>query len=261
MDVDAAQRELVDVHSQRLLHHRRAAGEETAIVFGHDGEVREMRAGSRAAGRGPEHGREHRYLVHEVEHRVGRVDRLQLRVADGRLQDDRAAHTVDQHDQRYAIAERELLDKPAPAALVAVQVNAAAAAFNRIVLGADRYMPAVDFAEATDEGRGKRPAVLRRRGHEGADLEEAALVDQLQDAFARGGAVVAVLARDLFRAAGGKRELAPPLDFLEQRLPFGMRRAGHGQTPCDSKAAAVLASAALSTLEALRTGMESIKSI
>src|SRR6185437_14165491 len=96
--------------------------------------------------------RDHRHPAEQLDRSLEAVHAGEDRMAALVDRGDAAARTVDQVDQRDAIAGGEVLDEAALAALLAVARPARAAADGE-VLAADRHRPSVDAGEAHDIGR------------------------------------------------------------------------------------------------------------
>ena len=207
--VQVAAAELLGRHllAGRRLHERRAAEEDRALLA-HDHALVAHRGHVGAAGRaGAEHGgdlrdaaRGHRRLVEE--------DPAEVLAVREDLVLERQERTAGVHevDARQPVVERHLLR----AQVLLDRHRVVRAALDRRVVGDDHALAAADAADAGDDPRAGRVAVIHAVGGERAQLQERrALVHEPVDALARQqlAALGVALARPLSPALRDPREL------------------------------------------------------
>ena len=229
MHLVAAQILLADLLAQRALHQRRPAREHLRRAPHHH---REM-AGRHLRRRQPRHRaqrrRDHRHLRHQLPPALRPIHLRQIRAPHLRRRADVRPEAVDQPNQRQLQLDRHLLRIARLVAATAVYPQLAplhlrAALQPRRVVGAPyHHRPPVDPRRAHHRARRQKAhqlaVLVEARPRQRPALAERAFIRQQLDPLAHCQPTQLVLLPHPFRPAHPPRQLAPPLDLRNLRLP------------------------------------------
>ncbi len=225
--VDGAAAELLLGHRLAEAGNHRRAGDEHLRPFPHDQRIVAGRHPRRAEpGDRPEREGDHGHRPHVVDDEIPRRIRGYVRVAVALQRAHRAAAagTLDEADQRQPQLVRHLLGGD----LLGLDPGVGGAAAHREIVADDDDAPPVEAGPAEhdvggSEGLEAAAGTVLRLAGDGADLVQAARVDQRVDALAHGEAAVVVLALDLLRPAHLARQGLAPAQLRDFRLPTPRR--------------------------------------
>jgi hypothetical protein len=212
MDLRAAEPFLGDRLAERGLHQWRS-GHEHGGGIGHRDEVRQRRSQGAMARRRAEHEAHHR-------HPAGQL-RQSLQVVGGRIGvgvGQAMPGALEHEDQRHPLLERQL----GQALALGRAGIADRAAKDGEVLDPGDHRAAADQPEPRDQpiGRGRRRAILAEIAGEGADLDEAAVVEQGGGALTRVELAGLAVPGEALVAAHRRGEPALAVKLGEDRAPF-----------------------------------------
>lgn len=203
-----------DEDLRQLAHHhadvtgdqpdRTEAGDRTERR-GHDGHLRQQR--------------DHRVPA-RVERHVGAAELLE------RLDGPAASRAVQQADDRHPLGQRAALDVD----LLGDQRKVGGTTFDREVVAGHDDAPAVDPPGAGDDARrhegGELAVVVGRRARHGADLGEAAVIEQVVEPLPHGAPTVGPLPGDAFGAAELGGQVLAVRELIELGVPDHRRTLG-----------------------------------